>query len=381
MPAQQLAMQDLLCTECSIALDEDTRNNDSLQICDDCVTENTGYCEFCGETYMQDWLSAPRASEFGVNSFAIMLFIEGEPICSGCVQTCDTCGTQHAYESDMWECCPQENEDYGLHSYSFRPSMKFWSVSGDVVKQAWYAKLDELYMGLEVEVEKAAEFVHQMVERDIYEDWHSPNFYYWKSDGSLSEEGAEMVTMPATLQAHKSKFPFEQLDWLHSQGARAWGYGSCGMHIHVSRSAFSGPHMWKFIKFQLHNAERLIGIAGRDSNQWASWRNDTMDDARVSAAKYTKNINRHSVFVNRYSALNFNNADTVELRYFRSNISRHGILRNIELVHGMWAYTAELTIKDLFQHGWSFSKFVDYMRNYPDVYGTIIQYIEREGNA
>ena len=378
MPVQQLVMQDLLCTECFVALDEDTRTNNSLQICDECVNENTGYCEFCGEHYMQDWASSLRALDFGVSRGAIMLYVQDESICSACVTVCENCRTQYAYESDMWECCPEE-ANYELHSYSFRPSMKFWSVTGDVVKQSWYAKLDELYMGLEVEVEKAAGVVHEMVERDIYEDWHSPNFYYWKSDGSLGSEGAEMVTMPATLEAHRIKFPFHRLDWLHARGARAWGYGSCGMHIHVSRSAFSAPHMWKFIKFHLNNADRLARIAGRDSSQWASWRNNTMDDARESAAKYTKNLDRH--FADRYSALNFNNADTVELRYFRSNISRHGILRNIELVHGMWAYTAELTIRDLLQHGWSFSRFVDYMRNYPDVYGTIIQYIEREGIA
>jgi hypothetical protein len=380
MPAQQLAMQDLLCTECSTALNDDTRSNDLLQVCDECISENTGYCEFCGDYYMLDWDMSHRASQFGATRHAVIMHVQGETICSNCTHPCPNCDTDYAYEESMWECCPEE-ENHELHSYSFKPSMRFWSGKGIALKQAWYPKPGELYMGLEIEMEKAAGYVHEMVDRDSQEDWHSPNFYYWKSDGSLSDSGAEMVTMPATLEAHKMRFPFEQLDWLHDKGARAWSYSTCGMHIHVSRSAFSATHMWKFIKFQLHNARALARIAGRDSTQWASWRNDTMDDARASAAKYTKDIRRQGVFANRYSALNFNNQDTVELRYFRSNISTHGILRNIELVHGMWAYTAEMDFASVFQHGWSFTRFVDYMRSYPTVYGNIIQYIEREGIA
>jgi hypothetical protein len=139
--------------------------------------------------------------------------------------------------------------------------------------------------------------------------------------------------------------------------------------------------MWKFIKFQLHNSVVLARIAGRDSQQWAAWNNNTMNDARQDAKKYTGMQWRHDDYIsypNRYSALNFLNPDTVELRYFRSNISRHGILRNIELVHGMWAYTQQLTLRDLFMHRWSFERFTDYLQNNLDDYGTIVEYLKRE---
>ena len=382
MPAQQLAMQDLLCTDCSVVLDEDTRSHDDLQVCDDCRNEAIGYCDFCGEAFMQDESDAETARRYGVLSYAHMTRAEGEYVCTSCVQTCDTCGSEWAFESSMWECCPEPEEEYQLHYYSFRPAMKFWSTHTGIPSYRWYARSNELYMGLEIEVEKAAPDVVEMVERDRHEDWNNPEFYYWKSDGSLGLEGAELVTMPATLEAHRARFPFDQLDWLHGRGARAWAYPSCGMHIHVSRSSFTAPHMWKFIKFQLANSVKLAQIAGRTSQQWASWTNDTMEDARRNAKKYVKPDGwDRDDFVNRYSAINVLNRNTVELRYFRSNISEHGIIRNLELVNGIWDYTGQLTVRDLFQRGWSFSMFMDYMRSYPAVYGNIIEYIEREGIA
>lgn len=381
MPAQQLVMEDLLCTECSVALNEDTRSRDHLQVCDNCLDDNIGCCEFCGFDYVVNADLLHRARDFGAEPRYTMAFIDHEYICTGCVSTCNDCGSQYAYESDAFECCPEPASE--LHYYSFRPAMRFWSTHhSGVPTYKWQAKPGELYMGIEIEVEKAADYVAEMVDQDVNEDWNNPNFYYWKSDGSLGGEGAEMVTMPATLEAHRVRFPFEHLDWLHQQGARAWAYPSCGMHIHVSRSAFTAPHMWKFIKFQLANSDTLAQIAGRNSQQWASWTNDTMQDARRNAKKYVKPDGwDRDDFVNRYSAINVLNQNTVELRYFRSNISRHGIMRNLELVAGMWDYTADLSVRDLLVHGWSFDRFVDYLREYPAAYGTIVQYIEREGIA
>jgi hypothetical protein len=378
MTAQQLAMQDLLCTECSNVLNEDTRTHENIQICDDCYYESVGYCDYCGYSYMQNFEDIGRFRDFGVNNHSHMLFVDGEHICSGCVHECPSCETLHTTQEMSWECCPEEDEQEELlHYYSFRPSMKYWNYKNGILSWGWTAKLGELYMGIEIEIEKVSRLVREAMEYDGTEDWHSPNFYYWKADGSLSMSGAELVTMPATLEAHARRFPFEQMDKLHKAGARAWAYEQCGMHIHVSRSAFGAAHMWKFIKFQLFNHDKLAIIAGRDSEQWASWGNETMSDARKSAKQYVK---QGPAFANRYSALNFNNSDTVELRYFRSNIAPHGIMRNLELVHAMWAYTKQMTVRQYIDNRWSFTPFVEFMQDKPQ-YITIYRYIKNEGVA
>jgi len=379
MPASQLVMQDIVCTECNGVITEDNVI-EGLGVCQECLETMTGYCDSCGEHYMSDSGDMSRAREFGVNSYSYMRFDLGT-ICASCVHNCPGCGSEFEYESDMWDCCPEDEDEEQsqelLHYYSFRPSLKFWSVRNGLLAWSRTPRAGELYMGLEIEVEKAADHVRIMVESDGTEDWYSPEFYYWKSDGSLSGQGAEMVTMPATLEAHTDRFPFEELEWLHDRGARAWAYQSCGMHIHVSRTAFGPAHMWKFIKFQLNNSDTFARIAGRNSVRWAAWDNTTMSDASRKTKDYVKNDIRN-IYYERYSALNFNNVDTVELRYFRSNIAKHGILRNVQLVHAVWAYTKQMTIRDYIQHRWSFASFVDWMNTQPGVYGTLIEYIKKE---
>jgi hypothetical protein len=239
----------------------------------------TGYCDYCGYMYVVQSGDMCYARELGVEPHEYMRYDIG-CICSACVQTCGECGSEYESEEDMWQCCPPDEDepDGELHYYSFRPALKFWILRGDVPTWSRYARSGELYMGLEIEIEKARQHVHQLVNDDPKEDWFDPNFYYWKSDGSLGIQGAEMVTMPATLEAHCAVFPFDKLELLHEKGARAWGYQTCGMHIHVSRTAFTAPHMWKFIKFQAYNSGKLARIAGRDSDQWASWLREEVDE-------------------------------------------------------------------------------------------------------
>lgn len=377
--AQQLMIQNLVCTNCGVALSEDDLSEE-LQICITCVDEATTDCAFCGDRVMRMQSMVAQARTYGAMPFNHIRTGLDEEICTNCVSSCGNCGTEYTYEDDAAQCCPSEDSEHGdsdrMHYYSFRPSMKFWRMDTGSLTYGWRAKTSELYMGVEIEIEKCANYIRDMVEQDPREDWHVPNFYYWKHDGSLGYDGSELVTMPATLDAHKNRFPFRMLDELHEMGARAWAHSTCGMHIHVSRSAFTGPHMWKFIKFQLHNSSKIASISGRESAQWASWHNDTMEDARFTAAKYTKTpvVGRYPM---RYSALNFSNEQTVELRYFRSNIAEKGIIRNLELVHGIWAYTKKLTIADLMVHGWSFDKFVEYLQDSPE-HSTITEYIKRE---
>lgn len=383
MPGQQLVMQDIVCTNCNDVLTNDNIVDEDIGVCDSCRDEHVGYCNFCGDDYMVSAHMMHRADEFGVSSqYNHMVYVDDENLCTGCVSECSDCGTMYAYESDAWDCCPEPEQDR-MHNYGFRPALKFWDSEFGIPIYKRQARPGVLYMGLEIEVEKCADYVREMTERDAEEDFYNPNFYYWKSDGSLGSQGSELVTMPATLWGHRDRFPFANLDWLHAQGARGWAYPSCGFHIHVSRSAFTGPHMWKFIKFQLHNSAIMSRIAGRDSHQWAAWDNMTMQNARRDAKKYAGMDwqNDRDSYPMRYSALNFLNMNTVELRYFRSNISKHGIMRNIELVHAMWAYTKQLTVRDLIAHGWSFSRFVGFLQQNLSDYGTIAEYINREGIA
>ncbi len=61
---------------------------------------------------------------------------------------------------------------------------------------------------------------------------------YCKHDGSL-EDGFEIVTHPMSLEYHEKHMPWAAvLQEAVSMGYRSHQAGTCGLHIHVSRSAF-----------------------------------------------------------------------------------------------------------------------------------------------
>jgi hypothetical protein len=184
----------------------------------------------------------------------------------------------------------------------------------------------------------------------------------------------EIVTMPATLEGFRNMFPFAATDMLRENGARAWAYTSCGMHVHVSRSAFTASHMWKFIKWQTENWEKCAHFAGRESQQWASWNNQNMDVCKNKTSKAVKERG-YNEWNNRYSALNLTQRQTIELRYFRPNLNKDGILRVIEFIQAIYDYTKQMSYRDVFGKHYEFSLFVEFMEG-KEQYKHALDYIK-----
>jgi len=147
---------------------------------------------------------------------------------------------------------------------------------------------------------------------------------------------------------------------------------SCGTHIHVSRSAFSPSHLYKFMKFQLMNDTFCIAYAGRESN-FAQWMNGSMEDMRNYPSKYVKHGDAYN---DRYSAINALNRNTIELRYFRSNITKDGIMRNAQWVDAIFNYTKTMDIRGPRLNRWNYEPFVEFVNNQPK-YSLVSEYIER----
>jgi len=62
---------------------------------------------------------------------------------------------------------------------------------------------------------------------------------YVKHDGSLTDDGIEIVTHPCSLRYHLEQFPWDEiLSSLADYGFRSHDTSTCGLHVHVSRSAF-----------------------------------------------------------------------------------------------------------------------------------------------
>jgi hypothetical protein len=125
------------------------------------------------------------------------------------------------------------------------------------------------------------------------------------------------------------------------------------------------------MKFQLMNDALCIAYAGRESN-FANWYNDTMEEVKSKTSQYCKTY----TYGERYSAINVTPRTTIELRYFKSNINKEGILRNAQWVDAIYEYTKIMNITTPRLNRWNYEPFIEFLNNQPK-YNLAAKYVER----
>jgi hypothetical protein len=291
-------------------------------------SDNFHYCESCEDTVR---LSDTRRWD-------------GDRYCEGCVDanlyTCDDCGEE--YWSEHYNCSydPDEDDDNGvIHSYSYRPRPEFFG-SG------------QYHLGFELEVEARNSSRYHGAE--ITQDMLGSRAYM-KDDGSLND-GFEIVTHPHTLDKYQGDFNWDFLDRLKREGFRSWNTTSCGLHVHVSRTAFgTGAHPWdadnrpsreqiilkrqshelRFMKLIYDNQRQVERIAGRSNNNYATFQDKGKLVPKLKEGNQTNG---------RYSAINTENDATLEVRVFKGSLRKERVLSAIEFVTASVEYTRDLKV-------------------------------------
>jgi hypothetical protein len=238
-----------------------------------------------------------------------------------------------------------------IYDYSYKPERpKFFGEA-------------EYHFGLEIEVEDTdgygvedgAELVLQTLGDRVY----------IKHDGSL-DNGFEIVTEPHSLDQ------LENLNWdflrtLRSRGYRSWDTETCGIHVHVSRTAFrnagkhSEAHELRFQKLIYDNASQVRTIAGRTSS-YAQFADKGHLVAKVKEG--------HSA--DRYEAINSHNLHTLEVRVFRGSLKKTRILSAVEFIHSAVEYTRFMKI-DPKAKQLSWYRFMGYVLDNQDKYANFTQ--------
>lgn len=270
-----------------------------------------------------------------------------------------------------------------IHSYNCKPPLKFFGEPSN-----------KLYIGLELETEVR----RNLSEGAVFMDSALGDFGQLKSDSSIGydenrnqrHQGFEIVTMPVSLDMWQEEVDFfNGLDYLRENHlARAWDGSNCGIHLHLSRDAFDGgTHLHRFLKLGYGNAETFSKFAGRVNPNYASWSDCTkMDDyggaRRTLAGKmhrerggYGGRDSHAGAHSERHSAINLTNRTTIELRFFRGNLRKEGILRDIEFAHAMVEYTRGMPFHDvqlgMLDWEWFEAYITDNNGLYPNAYARI----------
>ncbi|WP_127147094.1 amidoligase family protein [Veillonella sp. VA139] len=233
------------------------------------------------------------------------------------------CGIEegwYRYESNMPE---------GLiRGYHKRPTLKFF---GEGPK----------YFGLELECDGSDA---EGSEDDVLAifDGHMNKFYF-NSDGSLSN-GFEAITHPMS-PAEMLKIDWEQITDEMLERAYDNDRDTAGIHIHISRAFFnSEKNIGRLVRMFSENYSEMVKFAQRPEYRAEHWANRVNGTARQYAVDWYNNARR----AGRYTAVNLQNDNTVEIRLFHSLASRQHIMACIQLTDVL----TDMANLDRYTFGW-----------------------------
>jgi hypothetical protein len=366
---------DMVCDDCVRVCehcDDIGTENDFFPIvdgerwCESCVNNYAHWCDSC-EEYSQE-------STYWIRD-------RGSSWCSDCASNnavwCEDC--DEYYESGCEEC----NSNKVIHDYSYRPDPIFHSTD----------KNERLFFGIEIEMEarnsfrEASEYAHQLEGLEMA---------YLKYDGSLAC-GFELVTHPMSHDFLKNEAHdlFRVLTGLRdTYKVASWGTNTCGVHIHISRTGFNGgPHMHRFLNLVYSNQALYEALAGRSSTRWAKFDDVEVmnyerdaDGRRVLDEWGNRVYKKHRSFTlklennrqsDRYSAVNTQNAHTLEIRIFKGTTKPETIKSHIDLAHASVEYTRTLSVQQVRSGALSADPFMTYIESHADLYPELNERMSR----
>ena len=335
--------QVLVCNECGRNLGGETVMEFENDIfCEECFLRLTVVCSCCERRIWRDDAEG--------DSFT--------PLCRHCYDyeytNCERCGcllennSAYYYEddSDYPYCqeCYERIMAEPIKSYGYKPEPIFYG-SG------------KIFYGIELELDCGGEDSSNAQKLLDYVN-QDDDYIYAKHDGSLSN-GFELVTHPMTLDYHLNEVDYLGLfERAVAMGYRSHQSSTCGLHIHVNRSAFGETTeeqeevIARIVFFVENHWNELLKASRRSEcsiERWAS----RYGIAENTQNTYKKAKERH---LGRYVAVNLENYNTIEFRLFRGTLRYPTFVATLQLVDEICHACTYLNDKEL--EGLSWSSFV-----------------------
>ena len=317
------------------------------KVCEDCIDEDYVYSELMNEyihnddcfyyTDDQGYYDNP-VHECCRNNFGWQSDVSGnwysddtEPLV-----TADDYRYVEGEEDDLYWCEHEEEWYYSesnmpeglIRGYHSRPDLKFF---GEGPK----------YFGLELECDGSCAKGTDGDVLHIFEG-HMDRFYF-NSDGSLSH-GFEAITHPMSPSKMLS-MDWEQIAKRMERRSYDNDRDTAGIHIHISRRFFHGEkNIGRLVRMFSENYGDMIKFAHRPEHKAADWAKRVRGTTRQYAIDWYENASR----AGRYTAVNLQNDETVEIRLFHSLASRQHIMACIQLTDVL----TDMANLDRYTFGW-----------------------------
>lgn len=353
--------------------EEERSHEDECLVCSradvDLVVD--GYCRHCAvvngyEECFECGAWTDDSETFNYRNYCLSCFENLFDTCYGCGDVCRRDELSLNNEGEvLCDSCWREGRprDNGLYSHDYKPSPAFHG-------------LGNLYFGIELETE-----CHHCQQHDAVNVLSSlsgdlnhtelEKLFYCKEDSSL-DNGVEFVSHPMTwdvISSQKYQDMFAALlAKLREIGCRSWKSGNCGMHVHMSRSAFSKLHLFKYMAFISYAKPLVELIAQRESNTFAQ--NRLLNSKQLcDKVKVCRSLH--------FDALSIAHT-TIELRIFRGNLKIDMFLKNLEFCKALYDFTLVEPLKSFTNKEGLSNKFLLFVQQHKRMFSNLSKFLERE---
>jgi hypothetical protein len=302
-------------------------------VCKQCFTKKAVTCCICENPFF--W-SGSRVSGFYNRDDTAHHF------CNTCLEerlgTCTLC--QNTMEKEKGKVDKVTNAFYCLAC---------WEKETGGRQRPRYLGNGKLYFGAEIEVEAPENLDRIPYYERLAKDGEGRLII--KGDGSLNY-GIEIVTHPFSFEwALQNSDKFDHIWKLRDEGFKAGETSSCGLHVHMTRSAFTSLHLYKFLKFMMAEERRnyMVTVSQRQGvSYYANFERYQTNDKNLESIALTMARNHTQGYCHeRYSAVNLNNRNTIELRLFKGTLNPRTFWKTIEFCHSAYMFTKEISMQEL----------------------------------
>ena len=346
------------CAECGCIIEDgdDFYEFEGEIYCEDCDRDLFDICEDCGKKFYQAdmyWIEGydhyvcedcyndySECANCGSMERSNNMYDSADGyICEYCANynysTCDSCGDRvhndnicYDEEDDCYYCdsCYSDRPERIIHSYHHSHDEEIVFFGGE-------DNGEELFLGLEIEVDNGADREHTASEM---KNAMPTNFITMERDGSL-DCGFENITQPATLEYHKSiRQNYEDMFAIAKRGGfRSHDTSTCGYHIHFNRSFFEDR--------QDENVAKLLYLVEKFWDELVKFSRRNYCNLERWAKKYDKSpaeviVDMKNYNLNRYHAINLTNHSTIEFRMFRGTMNIETFFATLQLVDTIVRY-------------------------------------------
>ena len=319
--------------------------------CEDCYPEIIT-CDFCQREFHKSTME-----DDGINCACQECMEELVIYCSECEQLVMVDDTEEFMNEHVCYTCSEnirQNLKY-ISVYERKPIPNFHSLPKELCQPyyGWELEIDRKEKISDSEIEKHAEYIHDTANGTELSDFEK--YCYLKFDGSI-KNGMEIISHPCTYNFHIQEMKLSEILYEAEQlGYSSHDVGTCGLHIHISRTAFGSTlekqelNIAKLLLFFETNWQNIVKFSRRSRTSITEY----CDRYGLKEGEKPQQLLEKAKQSGRFFAINLKNEKTIEIRIFRGTLKLETFVSSLQFTHLITNLVSNMKVQQVLDLTWA----------------------------